>query len=345
MARKSKSTSPWAFTVKMGLLAGVIALYIALTGMVLSLSQRPVIGTVLTLGHLLYLMIFAYMAYWVALRSPLRQQIWPPIVQGMIVGGLGAALLALLPIIGQKVDLSFIFVTAKPTLYKLLSFGKDPLVAFWLLTGLGAAVGAAFGLLAVLPEFLRKAIFWAINITILLGLLSDLARSTVLKWVIGDYFAYKGLKPDGAAKLFLILSVLLTIWFFLRSLGVVDEIRRAYQQDIPASVRRFVMSIALGAFLLTRLLPAEERVPQQRAQPGGPVHHHGPGLEHRGWVRRSARLGLRRVLRDRRVHGRAANLDRAFGPRLELLASPALGRALRAQRGRDFGHPRAADAG
>ncbi len=206
----------WRSTVKAGLLTGAIAIYIALTGMVLSLSQRPVIGK-LSLGHVVYMLVFAGMGYIVARRHAGQTLRALVPLHGALVGGLGAALLALLPIVGRKIDLAWMFVTAKPNLYKFLLFNQESTalgIGYLILTG--AALGAATATLPVLPQVLHQALLGAASTTLLMGVLAELVQRTILKKVLGPLFAYKGLKPWGATVLFVALSVLFGVYAWWR---------------------------------------------------------------------------------------------------------------------------------
>ncbi len=247
-----QNATTWRSTVKAGLLTGVIAIYIALTGMVLSLSQRPVIGK-LSLGHVVYMLVFAGMGYIVARRSSwltTRPVLVP--LQGALVGGLGAALLALLPIIGRQIDLAWMFVTAKPNLYKFLLFNQESTalgIGYLILTG--AALGAATAVLPVLPGVLHRALLGGASTTLLMGVLAELVQRTILKKVLGPLFAYKGLKPWGAAVLFVALSVLFGLYAWWR------ENHPQAQRSVPLETGpepAWKRSLKLGLLLLLLLI-------------------------------------------------------------------------------------------
>ncbi|NPA31742.1 MAG: leucine/isoleucine/valine transporter permease subunit [Chloroflexi bacterium] len=243
----------WRSTLKAGLLTGAIVIYVALTGMVLSLSQRPVIGK-LSLGHVVYMLVFVGMGYITAVRSPWRQERpWLVPLQGAVVGGVGAAILALLPLIGRKVDLGWMFVTAKPELYKFLLFNQEQVargVLYLILTG--AVLGGVAAVLPILPEVLHKALLGGASTTLLLGVLAELVQRTVLKKVLGPFFAYKGLKPTGAAILFVVLTVLfgLQAWWRQKHPKVTKSV--AAQEAEAASPLR--TTLQLGALLLFLLI-------------------------------------------------------------------------------------------
>ncbi len=241
----------WRSTVKAGLLTGVIAIYIALTGMVLSLSQRPVIGK-LSLGHVVYMLVFAGMGYIVARRHVGKTQRALVPVHGALVGGLGAALLALLPIVGRKIDLAWMFVTAKPNLYKFLLFNQESTalgIGYLILTG--AALGAATATLPVLPPVLHQALLGGASTTLLMGVLAELVQRTILKKALGPLFAYKGLKPWGAAVLFVALSVLFGLYAWWR------QNHPQAQRSVPLETGpepAWKRSLKLGLLLLLLLI-------------------------------------------------------------------------------------------
>ncbi len=244
----------WRDTIKLGLLTGVIVVYVALTGMILSLSQRPVIDK-LSLGHVVYMLVFAGMGYLTASRSPWRHE-RPALVpvQGMVVGGIGAAVLALLPMIGGKVDLSWIFVTAKPNLYKFLLFNQESTVQgvlYLILTG--AALGGATSVLPILPSVVHTALLGGASTTLLMGVLAELVQRTVLKKVLGPLFAYKGLKPHGALILFGVLTVLwgLYAWWREKYPQGVKTLEQLESEEVASwSAYTKIAAILLFAILL-----------------------------------------------------------------------------------------------
>ena len=70
----SKSRFNWVDPVKNGLIGGVIALMVALMGMVESFSRRDIIGGVISMGQTLLLLTVVYAAYATMRRIAEMQQ-------------------------------------------------------------------------------------------------------------------------------------------------------------------------------------------------------------------------------------------------------------------------------
>ncbi len=245
--------SLWKRTLKLGLLGGLIAVYIALTGMPLSLSRRAVIGE-FTLGHLTYLIVFAAFGYLRAAQMRKEKQASAPAIlaHAAVTGLLSGLLLALLVLLGQRVDLGFIFISAKPQLYRLLTFQQENLTTGLVyLVAAGTVLGLLFALPQFLPEAFHKAALSAVAITLVLGVFSELVQRTILKYALGSFFAYQGLKPMGALWLFVITFALSWVYFALRPyIQVQDKRIQQVLGNQPSPETRLLFTLALLAFLL-----------------------------------------------------------------------------------------------
>ncbi len=152
----------WLTPVKSGLLAGGIAVFLSLVGMVEASSQRDVIKDVLTLGLLLLLLALVYGAY----RAVQRATEWEPervprnrvIASGALAGLVGGAMLVALVLVGSVINLREIFIKASPALYDILTFGLGTLLGSIVMLIVGAAVGALVAVIYLLPRNLGKAI-------------------------------------------------------------------------------------------------------------------------------------------------------------------------------------------
>ncbi len=198
-----------------GFLTGVIALYVTLVGLVESSSKRAIIAyhskNVLSLGHVLLILTFAGFGYLFAQR--IRKEVSKAQAIGLsaLVGGIGGAMLGLVPLFGQWIDLRFVFVHASPELYALLRFGQSPWVGYGLLILFAMAMALLAAIVESLPDFWRRALVNAFLITALVGLLSDLLRRLAIKSLLLPFVEVQGLNPLGAVVTFALVIGL--VWW------------------------------------------------------------------------------------------------------------------------------------
>jgi branched-chain amino acid transport system permease protein len=183
----------------MGLLAGGVALLLALVGMVEASSNRFIIIGVLSLGQtlLLIVMVFAgYLAVRQVRADQAEQGTEPPrlwlILSGALAGFLTSAMLAALVLIGNWINLRPVFANASPALYDLLTLGLGIPLGLIVLLLVGTVVGALTAVILVLPERPRKALFLG------LGLIPTLAI------LYSALFAGRGLSIVGTVVVFLV---------------------------------------------------------------------------------------------------------------------------------------------
>src|SRR3990172_8873534 len=91
-----KTWRDWGAVVRIGLLGGVVALYLCLAGLVGVFSERALITGIISLGHTLL------------------------VLAGLITG----LMLALLVLAGSQVNLRAVMLNASPLLYNLLTFNQ-----------------------------------------------------------------------------------------------------------------------------------------------------------------------------------------------------------------------------
>lgn len=141
----------------LGLLGGVVIIYLALVGIMERFAERPVITDLLTLGLFapaLGLLIFAY-------RATVPERAWagPPLAPlhvigtGLTAGVAGGALAAAFVLVNDTIDLTGVFVNAGPGVLEILGVGLTPA---WLgPIVLGVGLGLAAGLIKLLPGRFR----------------------------------------------------------------------------------------------------------------------------------------------------------------------------------------------
>ncbi len=128
--------------VRAGLIGGGVAVYLCLIGLVDLMADRWVVTGLLPVGHL-FLAIVAFAAAYLPARDA---DSWGSAsVIGAIGGLITGIFLALLAVFLINVDIRATVVTAGPPLLKVLSFGRAPLDALWLLPLSGILIGALAG--------------------------------------------------------------------------------------------------------------------------------------------------------------------------------------------------------
>jgi branched-chain amino acid transport system permease protein len=202
--------------LKIGLIGGVVEVFLALIGMIEAFNQREIISHIITMGHTLLLLVILFMAYLSAKRASRTKPFWVltnSLLSGLIVGGI----LTLLVILGGLINLRKVFINASPLLYKLLTFDQGVKAGILLLLGGGALSGFFAGLLYLAPKLLRRVLIISLGSVVAAGVLQDLLRPTFALWgplaVINEWlFTANGLTFHGAIGLFVLIAALSTFW-------------------------------------------------------------------------------------------------------------------------------------
>lgn len=176
-------TVDWRYLIRVGLIAGVVALYTSAIGMVVTFSSRSLISDVLNLGQIALFLATILVGYNVGRkRAP---DVIATLRDGVIVGAFAAAPLLLLLILMQVLTTAEIpyrnmFVNLSPGLVSLLTFEQESWVVgallFLVVTALLGTIGAGFNLI---PERPRKALFMGVVWTVGVGLFSELILQVV----------------------------------------------------------------------------------------------------------------------------------------------------------------------
>ena len=237
-------------TLKIGLMGGVVEVFLALIGMIEAFSQRDIISHIISMGHTLLLLVILFMAYLVAKRTPRTEPLWVLInsfISGLIVGGV----LALLVIVGGLINLRKVFINASPLLYQLLTFDQGVKAGILLLLGGGALSGLLAGLLYLASKLFRRVLIISLGSVVAVGVLQDLLRPTFALWgplaVINEWlFTANGLTFHGTLGLFVLIAILSTFW---AQKG--NAIRADLKRLSPTSQRALKIT---SFFLLTMIL-------------------------------------------------------------------------------------------
>ncbi|MYA05772.1 MAG: branched-chain amino acid ABC transporter permease [Caldilineaceae bacterium SB0664_bin_22] len=209
-----------------GAVAGVLCIYIALTGMMEAFGEREIVMGVLDLGKLVLFGPFVGLGLLLQQQAPNRRVGWIRVLVACLAGMVATGLFILFI---DAVSIRHMFTHASPALVAYMTMGQDVLAAglgLFAVTALGAgAVGSG---LALMPAYLRNTIFIAALIVVGMALLSELI-SQVLRQILNGrpdrlLFSQGALRPAVAA--IAVASV-----FAWR--GLVPRIRLRMQDRLP----------------------------------------------------------------------------------------------------------------
>ncbi len=201
------SRESWLAVVRVGLLGGTIAVYLALVGIVPLFDERPLVSGVISLGQTALVLTMAGAGSIAARRAPPGRE-WV-ILAGALAGTITGGFVTLLVILGAALDLRAFLLNASPRLYDLLTFGLG-LPGSWIPLVVGAVIGAAAGALYDVPARFRTPVGWGLIAVVALGLFAGLLRTPLLTSGLSQLarflFAPEGLTPVGALIVFVLAT-------------------------------------------------------------------------------------------------------------------------------------------
>jgi branched-chain amino acid transport system permease protein len=200
-----------------GLLGGLITILLSLTGMVEAFSQRQIVSGLLSMDQSLLGVAAVFVGYLAAKKTPSGHPSWV-VINSLTCGFVTAAMLMLLLVVGDLVNLRAVFVNASPALYELLSFGHGFETAPLLFVAYPLCSLFA-GILYLLPTAFRKMFIVSLTCIVGAGVLQDLLRPTLSAWEsLTDFsewlFSANGLTEQGTIALFMVISVISLFWSF-----------------------------------------------------------------------------------------------------------------------------------
>lgn len=221
---RTKLQVEWTEVLRLGLLGGIVALYLCLVGLVETFGERDVIGDVIGLGHALLIFTVLGIGYVVANRitrgrvfernaNSVLQILAGTALAGLLTGGM----VALLVLIAQNVNLRAVLINVSPELIDLLTFGQETGQGVLLFLLGGVVVGAIGGGIYLLPSEVRNAVLVGLVFMTIIGLLRDLLRVVLtgqdfLVPVADFLFASEGLTQAGAVALFVLTGGTTLAW-------------------------------------------------------------------------------------------------------------------------------------
>ena len=119
---RRQERSIFARALDIGLIFGVVAVYITVVGILPLISARWIVVGVLSLGHATLIALGLGAGAAVAARRT-TSQFWPLALPSLLAGAVAGGLLALLTLAMQFVNLRPIFIALSPAVQKALTFG------------------------------------------------------------------------------------------------------------------------------------------------------------------------------------------------------------------------------
>ncbi len=241
--------------LRLGLIGGACLVLLSLIGMVHAFNQREIVSGVISMGQTLLLFTAAFLAYTAAART--RPEAAGRILASAATAGLVmTALLLLLVLVGQLVNMRQVFINASPALFNSLLFYQESLPAGGALLLLaGAVTGLGTGLLYLTPALWRRALIAGFSSLAVAGMLQDLIAPVLSAWgplaAVGEWiFSGNGLSVTGAASLFILIAGGTAAW---AAKG--ESLRRRVERMETGPKRRLKLASLLVAALVLLILP------------------------------------------------------------------------------------------
>jgi branched-chain amino acid transport system permease protein len=240
----------WGAIVRIGLLGGVVGIYLALVGIVPRFDGRPLVEGFISMGQTALVATAVGSGLLAARRGPRTSA--AAAIAGGVAGGVAGALLAALVVLGAVVDVRAVMLNASPELWKVLTLGNG-VAGFWAPIVYMAAFGALAGALYGAPRHVRMPIALGLFALVLGGLFAALLRGPLVAgdlWQLANvlFSPNDGLTPLGAGFAFVVASG-----------GYLLQQRSGVRQRVAAlparSQRRLRISTGALGVLAVLLLP------------------------------------------------------------------------------------------
>jgi branched-chain amino acid transport system permease protein len=238
----------WRGVLGVGLVAGAVAIYLCVVGIVPILGERPLVDEIITLGEASLIITGLAAGYFAALRAPSGPA--AALAGGLLSGLIAGAFLAGLILLASVFALRSFLPNVSPDLFDILTFESDPPAGgIWVPLLGGAALGLLGALLAILPRFVRGFIIANLLALFIMGLFAGLLRTPMLSGHLANeartLFASEGLTVIGALLTVVVTSAAYLVWV---GLGLRQRIRTMPDE------RRRVASIPVSVVLLFVIL-------------------------------------------------------------------------------------------
>ncbi len=246
---------------KLGGVAGLVAVFVSANGMVQAFAERAIISPILSMGYALLFLVPLVIGYLAAKEPPVREGFEAPkkgprnVVAGLLVGVGTAVGLALFVLVASVVNLRPVFLNVSPELLELLTFGQGVGPGLALLVVACVVLGTVGGLMRLVPDRLRNALWGGLAWTLLIGLLevvvAQLFRGLGLGFLEDIFYApLGGLTLTGALVIFV-----LAFLYYYTVVPRVDAWRANYAQLPAERQRSFRLGALVAVVVIVGLLP------------------------------------------------------------------------------------------
>lgn len=212
LAMNEQVRHDWREILRAGLLAGLAALFVCLVGMVDTFDRKDVIGGVISQGQILLVLIWIGFGYLVHRRGLGGDSVQSLALAGAVVGAVTSAMLVILVLIAEPINLRSVLVEASPSLVDLLTFGLGPATGSAVLLILGAVVGALGAVMPELKSQVRRPLFLGLVWVLGVGIFQDVLAPILVPKLSAFLFDVSGLSIEGAVVVFVLVAGLVILW-------------------------------------------------------------------------------------------------------------------------------------
>jgi len=251
--------------VRVGLIGGVVVIYLVLVGMVEKFEVRHLVSDWLNLGRLLIALpplLSGYFATRPRLVSGriVRPAAQPAVVAGLVSGGVAGGLVALgvgFTHLFPSGAVRNIFIAVSPPLLSIMTFGQSLAVGMVLLLAIGALLGGLGAAYRVLPERVSQPLSIGLAVTFLFALLQRIIPPLLYYLNLDSTWLYSavfgGLTVVGAVVLLVVATGIPALW------AAKGQAVRTRVEQLPPGRRRALnvsrlVLLAVVLALLPRLI-------------------------------------------------------------------------------------------
>jgi branched-chain amino acid transport system permease protein len=239
----------WIKAVQLGLTSGIVGMLIILVGMVEEFSKRDIVAGLLSMGWVMLFIATLVGGYFSA--SNQTSNLFR-LLSSTITGFVFSAVISILVVLIDTVDMRKILVNASPQIVKILTFEGGVPNGLVTLLIVGTLFGLVGGVIYILPEKIRKAVSLGLGMVAFLGLMEDIivvtirdftAISSAVKWMFATG-ADSGLSIIGAIAVFVVVTLGNLFW------NTNSAKINARVTSMPASRQRSLKLLGYGLIIL-----------------------------------------------------------------------------------------------
>jgi branched-chain amino acid transport system permease protein len=203
---------PAVRAVLIGLVFGVVAVHLAIVGVLLMVHQRWIVIDTLSLGQAMLVTLGIGAGAMAATRAAAGRGAVFHLAMGTLGGVASGVPIAVLALLIATVPLQSIFIALSPDLLDMLTVSLGPVFGVPILiigASLSGLLGAALGLA---PSDVRRALIPGAVTVVVAGVFQELIQLMLQQWegivtdIQGFFYTWEGLSPVGAIALFIIAT-------------------------------------------------------------------------------------------------------------------------------------------